>query len=142
MILSWGLLGVWAILGCVPFVFSIKETILPSLPLVLVSISVPALANSLVFGLFLRHAVWACLRWLLPLLAISLLFYVKDLLALPLLWLQLALASVALLGVSTAALEPLALVLFFKPSTEVIVRFAILLKFAIKVFDGPWLFPS
>ena len=81
--------------------------------MVLVSLLVPALAISLVFGLFLRRAVWACLRRLLPLLAISLLFYVEDLLALPLLWLRLALASVALLGVSVAALKLVALVLFF-----------------------------
>ena len=107
-----GLLGIWAISGDVPFVFSIEEIILPSLPLVLVSISVPALANSLVFGLFLRHAVWACLRWLLPLLAISLQFYVEDLLALRLLWQRMILASVALLGVFVVALEQLALVLF------------------------------
>jgi len=90
-----------------------EETILPSLPLVLVSIPVPALANSLAFGLFLRRAVWASLRRLLPLLAFSLLFYVEDLLALPLPWLRLALASVALLSISAAALELLALVLFF-----------------------------
>ena len=64
-----------------------KEAVLPLLPLVLVSILVPALAISLAFGLFLRHAVWAYLRRLLPLLAVSLLFYVEDLLALPLLWL-------------------------------------------------------
>ena len=108
-----GLLSIWAVPGDVPFVFSMEETILPSLPLVLVSIPVPALAISLAFGLFLRHAVWACVHWLLPLLAVSLLFYVEDLLALPLLWLRLALASVALLGISAAALELLALVLFF-----------------------------
>ena len=90
-----------------------EETILPSLPLVLVSIPVPALANSLAFGLFLRRAVWASLRRLLPLLAFSLLFYVEDLLALPLPWLRLALASVALLSISATALELLALVLFF-----------------------------
>ena len=113
MILSWGLLGVWAILGCVPFVFSIKETILPSLPLVLVSIPVPTLAISLAFGLFLGHAVWACFRLLPPLLAVSSLFYVEDLLVLCLLWLWLTLASVALLGASAIALELLALVLFF-----------------------------
>ena len=90
-----------------------KEVVLPSLPLVLVSILVPALAISLAFGLFLRRAVWACLRRLLPLLAASLLFYIKDLLALPLLWLQLALAYVAPLGVPAIALELLALVLLF-----------------------------
>ena len=108
-----GLLGIWAIPGDVPFVFSMEETILASLPLVLVSILVPALAISLAFGLFLRRAVWACLRRLLPMLAVSLLFYVEDLLALPLLWLRLALASIALLGISAAALELLDLVLFF-----------------------------
>ena len=90
-----------------------EETILPSLPLVLVFVLVSTLAISLAFGLFMRCAVWAYLRRLLPLLAVSLLFYVEDLLALPLLWLQLSLAFVALLGVSTAALELLALVLLF-----------------------------
>ena len=108
-----GLLGIWAIPYDVPLVFSMKETILHSLPLVLVSIPVPTLAISLAFGLFLRHAVWACLLWLLPLLAFSLLFYIEDLLALPLLWLRLALASVALLSIYATALELLALVLFF-----------------------------
>ena len=107
-----GLLGIWAILGDVPF-FSMEEIILPSLPLVLVSIPVPTLAISLAFRLFLGHIVWACLRRLLPLLAVSLLFYVEDLLPLLLLWLRLALASVALLGVSTVAIELLAQVLFF-----------------------------
>ena len=105
-----GLLGIWAVLGCVPFVFSMKETILP---LVLVSVLVPTLAISLAFRLFLGHIVWASLRWLLPLLAISSLFYVEDLLVLCLLWLWLTLASVALLGASAIALELLALVLFF-----------------------------
>ena len=90
-----------------------EETILPLLPLVLVSIPVPTLAISLAFGLFLRCAVWACLRRLLPMLAIFLLFYVEDLLALPLLWLRLALASVARMDISAATLELLALVLFF-----------------------------
>ena len=90
-----------------------KEVVLPSLPLVLVSILVPALAISLTFGLFLRRAVWVCLHQLLPLLAVSLLFYVEDLLALPVLWPRLALAFVALLGVFATSLELLALVLFF-----------------------------
>ena len=108
-----GLLGIWAIPSDVPFVFSMEKIILPSLLLVLVSIPVPTLAISLAFGLFLRRAVRACLHRLLPLLVVSLLFYVEDLLALPSLWLQLALASIALLGISVAALELLALVLFF-----------------------------
>ena len=108
-----GLLGVWAVPNYVPFVFSMKERILPSLPLVLVSVPIPTLAISLAFRLFLGHIVWASLRWLLPLLAISSLFYVEDLLVLCLLWLWLTLASVALLGASAIALELLALVLFF-----------------------------
>ena len=57
-----GLLGIWAIPGDVPFVFSMEETILASLPLVLVSILVPALAIFLALRLFLRHAVWAYLH--------------------------------------------------------------------------------
>ena len=89
-----------------------KEAVLPSLPLVLVSILVPALDIYLAFRLFLRRIVWACLHRLLPLLAASLMFYVEDLLVLRLLWLQLTLASIALLGVSDIALELLALVLF------------------------------
>ena len=108
-----GLLGVWAVLGCVPFVFSMKETILSSLPLVLVFVLVPTLAISLAFGLFMGQVVWACLCQLLPLLSISSLFYVEDLMVLRLLWLWLTLASVALLGASAIALELLALVLFF-----------------------------
>ena len=47
-----GLLGIWAIPSDVPFVFSMEETILPSLLLVLVSIPDPTLAISLAFGLF------------------------------------------------------------------------------------------
>ena len=94
-----GLLGIWTIPGDVPLILCIKETVLPSLPLVLVSIPIPALAISLAFGLFLRRAVWACLRRLLPLLAASLLFYIKDLLAMPLLLLWLALASASPLDV-------------------------------------------
>ena len=108
-----GLLGVWVVLGCVPFVFSMKETILSSLPLVLVFVLVPTLAISLAFGLFVGRVVWDYLRRLLLLLVVSLLFYVEDLLALPLLWLQLAFAFVALLGVSAVALDLLALVFFF-----------------------------
>ena len=96
-----------------PFVFSMKETILPSLSLVLVSVPVPTLAISLAFGLFLGRVVWDCLCWLLPLLAISSVFYVEDLLVLRLLWLWLTLASVTLLGISAVGLELLALVLFF-----------------------------
>jgi len=87
-----------------------KEAVLPLLPLV--SIPVPTLAICLAFGLFLRRTVWAYLRRLPPLLAASLLFYVEDFLALPLLWLRLALAFVALLGVPAVALKLLALVLF------------------------------
>ena len=90
-----------------------KEAVLPSLPLVLVSISIPALAISLTFGLFLRHIVWACLRRLLPLLAASLLLYIKDMLALPLRWLRLALASATSLGIPAVTLELFALVLLF-----------------------------
>ena len=90
-----------------------KETILPSLPLDLVSVPVPTLDISLAFGLFLGRVVWACLPQLLPLLAVSSLFYVEDLPILLLLWLQMTLASVVLLGVSAVALELLALILFF-----------------------------
>ena len=108
-----GLLGIWTIPSDVPLILSMKETVLPSLPLVLVSIPVSTLAISLAFGLFLRRTIWACLHRLLPLLATSLLFYMKDLLALPLRCLQLALASVAPLGVPTVALELLGLVLLF-----------------------------
>ena len=44
-----GLLSIWAILGGVLFVLSMKEAVLPSLSLVLVSIPIPALVISLVF---------------------------------------------------------------------------------------------
>ena len=90
-----------------------KETVLPSLPLVLVSIIVLAFTIFLAFELFLRRTIWACLRRLLPLLAVSLPFNIKDLLPLPLLLLWLALASTTPLGVPAIALELLALVLLF-----------------------------
>ena len=99
--------------GDVPLVLSMKEAVLPSLSLVLVSIPLPTLAISLSFGLFLRRPVGACLRWLLPLLVASLLLYIDDLLALPVRWLRLALASVAPLGVPVVTLELLVLVLLF-----------------------------
>ena len=108
-----GLLCVWAVPGYVPFVFSKKETILPSLPLILVSVLIPPLAISLAFKWSQGRVVLACLRWLLPLLAASLLFYVENLLVLRLLHLRLAYISVALLGVSVVALELLPLLLFF-----------------------------
>jgi len=97
----------------VPFVFSMKETILPSLPLILASVPIPTMAISLALGLSQGRVVLAWLRWLLPLLAASLLFYIENLLVLRLLCLRLALVFVALLGVSVVALELLALVLFF-----------------------------
>ena len=90
-----------------------KEAVLPSLSLVLVSILVPVLAIFLSFSLFLRRPIWACLRRLLPLLAASLLLYIEDLLVLPLWWLRLTLASVAPLGVPVVTLELLVLVLLF-----------------------------
>ena len=96
-----------------PFVFSIEETILPSLPLVLIFVLVSTLAISLAFGLFVGRVVWDYLRRLLLLLVVSLLFYVEDLLVLCLMWLRLTLASVTLLGIFVVALELLALVLFF-----------------------------
>ena len=108
-----GLLGVWAVPSYVPFVFSMKEIILPSLPLILVFVPIPTLAISLAFGLSQGHVVLAYLCWLLPLLVASLLFYIENLLVLRLLCLWLASVSIALLGVSIVALELLALVLFF-----------------------------
>jgi len=47
------------------------------------------------------------------LLAASLLFYIEDLLALPMLWVLLAFASVAPLGIPAISLELPAMVLFF-----------------------------
>jgi hypothetical protein len=72
-------LCVWAIPGDVPFVLSIKETILPSLFLVLVLDPFLPLTISLAFVLLLRCIVWACLWHLLPLLATPLLLYIEDL---------------------------------------------------------------
>ena len=69
----------------VPFVFSMKETILPSLPLILAFVPIPTWTISLAFGLSQGHVVLACLRWPLPLLDASLLFYIKNLLVLRLL---------------------------------------------------------
>ena len=102
-----------AVPNYVPFVFPMKETILPSLPLILVSVPIPTLATSLAFELSQGCVVLACLRWLLPLLATALLFYIENLLVLGLLCLRLALVFVAILGVSVVALELFALVLFF-----------------------------
>ena len=90
-----------------------KEAVLSSLSLVLISVPVSALTISLAFGLFLRWIIQACLRRLLPLLTASLLLYIEDLLVLPLLWLRLALASAAFLGIPIVALEFFALVLLF-----------------------------
>jgi len=104
--------GIWAVPSYVPFVFSMNETVLPWLPLVLVFVPISTLAISLAFGLSVGRIVWACLRRLLPLLAITL-FYIGDLLVLHLLGLWLNMVSVALLGVPVIAVELLALVLFF-----------------------------
>ena len=108
-----GLLSVRAIPGDVPVVFSMKEAVLSSLSLVLVSVPVSTLTISLAFGLFLRWIIQAYLHRLLPLLTASLLLYIEDMLVLPLLWLQLALASAAFLGIPVVALELFALVLLF-----------------------------
>ena len=105
-----GLLSIWTIPSYAPLVLSKKETVLPLLLLILVSIPILAMAISLAFELFLRRVVWTCLRRLL---AASLLFYIEDLLALLLLWLRLALASTAPLGVPAIALELLTLVVLF-----------------------------
>ena len=85
-----GLLSIRAIPGDVPLVLSIKEAVLPLLPLVLVSILVPTLAISLAFGLSQGCVVFAYIRWLLPLLVASLLFYIENLLLLCLLCLRLS----------------------------------------------------
>ena len=61
----------------------------------------------------MRRIVWACLHQLLPLFAASLLLYIKDLLALPLLLLWLTLTFAAPLDVPAVAQELLALVLLF-----------------------------
>jgi hypothetical protein len=79
---------------------------------------------------------------LLRLLAALSLFYVEDLLALPLLGLRLTLAFVALLGVSIVALELLGLVLLFQSFAEVVVRSAILLELVVEIFDGSGVFPG
>jgi hypothetical protein len=58
----------------------VKEIILPSLPLVLILVLFLPLAISLAFMFVLRHIVWSCLWRLRPLLVVSLLFYIEDLL--------------------------------------------------------------
>ena len=119
-----------------------KATILPLLPLVFVFILVSTFSISLAIGLSLGHIAWSCLCQLLPLLAITLLFYVENLLVLRLLSLRLSLVSVALLGVSAITLELFAVVLFLQPSVEVVVGSAILLEFVVEIFDCLWLFPG
>ena len=116
-----GLLGIWAIPGDVPFVFSIEETILPSLPWFLVFVLAFLLIVFLAFVLLLRCFALFCLRHLLPLLATPLLLYVENLLIRRLLRLWLALAFVAPLSVPTVSLVLLVLILFFQPSSEVVV---------------------
>jgi hypothetical protein len=62
------------------FVFSMEETILPSLSLVLVLVPVPPLIVPFAIVLPLGPIVLIGLHSLLPLLAIPWLFYVEDLL--------------------------------------------------------------
>ena len=62
-----------------------KETILLSLPLVLVLVPFLPLTVSLAFVLLLRPFVWDSLQCLLPLLAIPLLLYIEGLTIWPLL---------------------------------------------------------
>ena len=73
-------LRIWAISGDVPFVFSMKETILPLLSWFLVSVPVLPLIVFLAFVLLLWSFILGCLRRLLHLLAIPLLLYVENLL--------------------------------------------------------------
>jgi hypothetical protein len=70
----------WTISGDVPFVLSMKETILPSQSWFLVFVPVFPLIVFLAFVLLLWCFVWGCLRHLLPLLAIPLLLYAENLL--------------------------------------------------------------
>jgi hypothetical protein len=73
-------LCIWAIFGDVPFVFSMKETILPSLSWFLVFVLILPLIVVLTFVLLLWCFAWGCLYHLLPLLATPLLLNVKNLL--------------------------------------------------------------
>jgi hypothetical protein len=63
-----------------PFVFSAKETILPSLSWFLVFVPVLPLIVFLSFVLLLRYFAWGCLWHVLPLLAIPMLLDVENLL--------------------------------------------------------------
>ena len=108
-----GFFRIWAISGDVPFVFSKKETILPSLPWFLVFVPTFLLIVFLAFVLLLRYFVLFYLRQLVSLLATSLLFYVKNLLTRGLLRLQLVLASIAVLNIPATCLVLLVLTLFF-----------------------------
>jgi hypothetical protein len=72
-------LRIWAISGDVPFVFSMKETVLPPLSCFLVFAPVLPLIVFLAFVLLVRRLILLCLQHLLPLLAASFLFYVEIL---------------------------------------------------------------
>jgi hypothetical protein len=98
-----------------------KETILPPLSWFLVFVLVLSLIEFLAFVLLVRWLVLFCLRHLLPLLAASLLFYVKNLLIRGLLRLRFALAYVAPLNISATCLVQLVLILLFQPSSELVV---------------------
>ena len=73
-------LCIWTISGDVPFVLSMEKIVLPLLSWFLVFVPVLLLIVFLAFILLLRYFVWGYLRHLLPLLAVPLLLYVKNLL--------------------------------------------------------------
>ena len=98
-----------------------EETVLPSLSWFLVFVPAFLLIVFFAFILLLGCFVFFCLRHLLPLLATPLLLYVENLLIRRLLRLWLALAFVAPLSVPTVSLVLLVLILFFQPSSEVVV---------------------
>ena len=122
---------IWAISSDVPFGFSMEETILPSLPWFLVFVSALLLIVFFAFVLLLWCIILFCLRHLLSLLATPLLLYVENLLIRRLLRLWLALAFVAPLSIPVISLVLLVLILFFQPSSKVIVWPAVLLKLSV-----------
>ena len=117
------------------FVLSMKEIILPLLPLALILVPVPPLIVSSVVMLLLQPIVLIGLRCLLT---ISMEFYVEDLLIGPSLLLM-TWISIAPLNIPVVALKLLILVLLFQSSVEVTIRPAVLFKFIVQFLDGLWL---
>jgi hypothetical protein len=105
-------LGIWAISGDMPFLFAMKEAILLALPLPWIFVPISPLAVSFPLIGCLCHILCSYLQHFLPLLVITLLLVVEDLLALVLLLLLLTLVSITPLGIPVACLLLVLIMLF------------------------------